>query len=119
MPKTIDALLEDIRLLGEEQFRIVEEVRALAKRTIKPLKEEVKYGGILFSSGHAFGGVFAYKDHVSVEFSQGARIKDSEAVLEGSGKVRRHIKLKAVSEIKTKKLAVYLALAHEAAAGGA
>ncbi len=51
MAKTVQALLEDVRLLNEEQFQIVEAVRTLAKRTIKPLSEEVKYGGILFASG--------------------------------------------------------------------
>ena len=49
MAKTVQALLEDFRLLGEEQFLIVEKVRSLVKNTIKPLSEEVKYGGILFS----------------------------------------------------------------------
>lgn len=33
MAKTVQALLEVIRLLGEEQFQIVEAVRALVKKT--------------------------------------------------------------------------------------
>ena len=115
MAKTVQALLEDVRLLNEEQFQIVEAVRTLAKRTIKPLSEEVKYGGILFASGVQFGGVFAYKEHVSVEFSHGAKITDSERHLEGAGKGRRHIKLRTIGDITVKKLAVYLPLALEAA----
>ena len=115
MAKTVQALLEDIRLVGEEQFQIVEAVRALVKKTIKPLSEEVKYGGILFVSDVQFGGVFAYKEHVSVEFSHGAKITDREGFLEGGGKGRRHIKLRAVGDIKAKKLASYLSLALAAA----
>lgn len=117
MPKTVAALLEDIRLLGEEQFQIVEAVRTLVKKqkTIQALSEEVKYGGILFSSDVAFAGVFAYREHVSVEFSHGARIADTEGFLEGAGKGRRHIKLKTVGDIKAKKLAAYLPLALDAA----
>ena len=119
MPKTVQALLEDIRLLGEEQFQVVEAVRELAKKTIKPLSEEVKYGGILFTSGVAFGGVFAYKEHVSVEFGHGAKIKDDAGFLEGAGKGRRHIKLRNVGNIAAKNLAKYLTLALAAAKSGA
>jgi hypothetical protein len=115
MPRTPQALLDDIRLLGEEQFQLVEAVRKLVAQTIESPSEEVKYGGLLFSCGVVFGGVFAYKEHVSVEFSHGASIPDSDKLLEGAGKGRRHIKLRTVRDISTKKLASYLPLALAAA----
>ena len=52
---------------------------------------------------------------VSVEFSHGAQIVDPEGYLGGSGKGRRHIKLRGVDDIAAKKLAVYLPLAHQVA----
>ncbi len=119
MARTVEAILVDIRLRGEELFQIVEQVRKLTKKTVNPLTEEVKYGGILFSSTHLFGGVFAYKEHVSVEFSHGSMITDTDGFLEGSGKGRRHIKLRSVSDIQAKNLAVYIQLALEAAANAA
>ena len=118
MAKTVQALLEDVRLLGEEQFLIVQAVRELLRQKIEPLSEEVKYGGILFASGVPFCGVFAYKEHVSVEFSQGAKIKDAEGSLEGSGQGRRHIKLRSVDDLAAKKLAAYLPLSLKAAEEG-
>ena len=117
--KSVEALLEDVRLLSEERYETVQVVRALAKKVIKPLSEEVKYGGILFSSGVAFGGVFAYKEHVSVEFSRGAVISDTLGQLEGSGKLRRHIKLASPNDVNAKQLVKYLPLALEAAKGAA
>jgi hypothetical protein len=115
--KSVQSLVEDIRLVSETNYEIVEAVRALVKKTFKSTSEEVKYGGILFSSGVQFCGVFDYKEHVSVEFGSGAKIKDDIGLLEGSGKGRRHLKLKSVAELKGKKLAEYLSLAHQAASG--
>ena len=117
--KTVQALLDDIRLLGNEQYSLVESVRTLVKKTVPSISEEVKYGGILFTSGVQFCGVFAYKQHVSVEFGSGAKISDALGHLEGSGKGRRHIKLHSAKDIKAKDLAHYLPLALEAASSGA
>lgn len=109
--KSVQALLEDIRLVSEQNYQLVEAVRALVKSSFESTSEEVKYGGILFSSGVQFGGVFAYKAHVTVEFGNGAKIIDPFGFLEGTGKGRRHVKLMSVSQIKDKKLAQYLSLA--------
>ena len=112
--QSVLALLEDIRLVSEQNYEIVEAVRGLVKKTIETTSEEVKYGGILFTSGVQFGGVFAYKAHVSVEFRNGAKINDPFGFLEGTGKGRRHVKLLTISQIKDKKLAQYLSLALQA-----
>jgi hypothetical protein len=48
------------------------------------------------------GGVFVYADYVSLEFTKGAFLDDPNRVLEGSGKMRRHIKLQSVDHILAK-----------------
>lgn len=113
--KSVEALIDDFRTLGEAQHAIVQAVRTLLKKQFKNLSEEVKYGGILFTSGVQFCGVFAYKEHVSVEFGHGAAIQDDMGHLEGSGKFRRHLKLTGIEDIKTKQLKEYLLLALAAA----
>lgn len=117
MAKSVQSLLEETRLLGEGQFEIVQAVRSLIHDQFPSVQEEVKYGGILFSSGVQFCGVFAYQEHVSVEFGHGAKIKDNQGLLEGAGKGRRHIKLRDIADIHGKQLATYLELAHQAACG--
>jgi hypothetical protein len=113
--KSVDAFVDDIRLLGDARLEIVQAVRAMVKKKFKPFAEEVKYGGILFSSETQFCGVFAYSGHVSVEFGHGAAIKDNLGHLEGSGKFRRHLKLSTLADIESKQLNQYLALALDAA----
>ena len=115
--KSVETLLQDIRLLSEERYEVMVAVRALLlqNQAFKHCTEELKYGGILFSSGVQFCGVFAYKDHVSVEFGHGASIDDPWGLLEGAGKLRRHLKLRSLDEIQHKRLKSYLVLALEAA----
>jgi hypothetical protein len=109
--KSVQTLLEDIWLVSEQNYEIVEAVRALVKKTFEATSEEVKYGGILFTSGVQFAGVFSYKAHVTVEFGSGSKITDTFGFLEGAGKRRRHLKLMSFAQIKDKKLAQYLSLA--------
>lgn len=115
MTRSVETLLSDIRLLGDMQYEVVQAVRELTRRTITPIEEQVKYGGILFASGVQFAGVFAYTSHVSVEFTRGADIDDPTCMLEGGGKERRHIKLRSVDDIAAANLATYLKLALDAA----
>lgn len=114
--KSVQDLLEDIRLASEQNYEVVQAVRTMVNKTIGTTTQEVKYGGLLLTSaaGVEFAGVFAYKAHVSVEFGNGAKINDPFGFLQGSGKGRRHIKWMTASEIKDKKLAQYLSLALQA-----
>lgn len=114
-PKSIDGLLQEIRLASEEQYQVTDAVRNLVKSTFPQVSEEIKYGGILFTSTVQFCGVFAYTDHVSLEFGHGAKIKDPFGQLEGSGRLRRHLKIRSVAQIESKYLAEYLQLALHAA----
>lgn len=119
MGDPVAALLEEVRFASEERYALMEAVRDLARRTLGPIEEEVKYGGILFASGGVpVGGVFAYAQHVSVEFSKGAAIQDPFGFLEGAGRSRRHVKIRAHEDVRRKHLAAYLVLAHEASGEG-
>ena len=49
-----------------------------------------------------FCGIFSYAKHVSLEFGAGASLPDKLKVLEGEGKLRRHIKLSSAQDIAEK-----------------
>lgn len=66
-----------------------------------------KYGGEVLAldpedDGKFVGGIFTYKDHVSLEFSEGASFNDPEALLEGKGKNRRHLKFQTLENVEAK-----------------
>jgi predicted DNA-binding protein with PD1-like motif len=111
----IDQLLADIRLMNDGHHDTVQAVRALMRRLVPGLTEELKYGGILFGAGD--GAHIAYKDHVNVEFARGAAIDDALGLLEGKGKLRRHLRLSNVADVEGRRLAHYVPLAVAAARG--
>jgi hypothetical protein len=111
----ITTLLQDIRLASETHHHIVEQVRKLILASGADVTEQVKYGGILFSRSKPFCGVFAYAAHVTLEFSHGAALADKHKVLEGQGKLRRHIKLIDAQDIQAKQLGHCVLLAYAAA----
>jgi len=93
-------VLTSAEQLTEEIDGIIEEICPSAGR--RPM-----YGGIVFeleSGNHKtmICGHFVYKNHVSLEFSNGYLLRDPEGVLEGKGKYRRHIKLTGQSDIGDK-----------------
>ena len=71
------------------------------------------YGGFMFAATTRFCGVFAYTEHVSIEFGRGCDLTDPYRVLEGSGKLRRHIKVHTLADIEAKHVRAYIRQAHE------
>lgn len=110
----VEAFLQDVREHRADLFPIVARLRAIVLATGPSITEEVKYGGLLFSCGPSFCGVFPYKAHVTLEFSQGALLADPHGFLSGHGKFRRHIKLETLQDIETRHVAGYVAQAHAA-----
>lgn len=97
----------------DELSDIASAVKALASDIVPGVAFEPKYGGELFVPDPAqpkqfVGGVFVYKDHVSVEFTDGVSLDDPGGFLEGKGKLRRHLKLRTLADIEGKDLASYL-----------
>mgnify|MGYP000686987927 CR=1 FL=1 len=65
------------------------------------------YGGTVIELVKAdpksrIGGFYPYADYVSVEFAKGVVFNDTDGVLEGSGKLRRHVKLRTIGDIEAK-----------------
>ena len=115
MDQKVKNLLDDWEIDNPALYEIASSVRTKILQIADTVDEEVKYGGILFAAPEPFCGIFVYKQHVSVEFSHGAKIVDPHGLLEGKGKGRRHLKLHRLEDVENKHLADYLQLAQKAA----
>ena len=91
-------------------------IKAMVARLCPEARGRAMYGGTIFEREpgefkSGFGGVFCYQNHVSLEFAQGALLEDPAGVLEGKGKMRRHIKLRRLDDIEARQVEDYLSRA--------
>lgn len=97
----IEDYIQDLKTIRATQGDIAESLLALFRKHGPELGEDIKYGGIVFlKEGKIIGGIYSYKDHLSVEFSRGAQFDDPDARLEGSGKHRRHLKFRELEDVQ-------------------
>ena len=104
----VTAFLNDIRLLSEEKSAILQQCRWLIFAIHPRIRERMMYGGIMFSLQEDVAGIFAHKNHVSMEFDSGHLMSDPDKILQGSGKFRRHIKFTTIEQIEQKRLQFFL-----------
>jgi len=101
----VDNFLRDTQALSSGSFEIIMAIRQLFLDASPDLGEDIKYGGLVFlQSATLIGGIFLYKNHLSIEFSNGAQFDDPEKMLDGKGKLRRHLKIFSLSDIENKKV---------------
>jgi hypothetical protein len=86
---------------------ITEKIDAIIAEVCPSAGRRPMYGGTVFElepGNHQslVCGHFVYKNHVSLEFSNGRELRDPNGVLEGNGKYRRHIKLTHPDDIDSK-----------------
>ncbi len=96
-------------LAAEIETRITDMITRLCPEA----RGRTMYGGTMFEhepgvAKTGFCGVFAYTNHVSLEFGRGVELDDVKGVLEGKGKGRRHIKLKSLDDLTGKAVESYL-----------
>jgi len=100
----VQEFLDDLKTQDKEKFLILQTLREIVFSNHVTTRERIMYGGIMFTLEEDFGGLFVRKDHITFEFSSGISMKDPDKLLEGSGKFRRHLKIRTFSDIKAKKV---------------
>ncbi len=106
--KKVQELFNDIEMYHPDKFEILMELRGIVFHHHPQTQERVMYGGIMFSLLNDYGGLFVRKKHISFEFAGGNEFKDPEEILEGTGKLRRHLKIRSLEDIEKKKVSYYV-----------
>ncbi len=99
----VNDFLNDIQSTFPDSFKMIEAIQTIFFEENSKLIDDIKYGGIVFNNANKLvGGIYLYKEHLSIEFSDGASFKDPSNLLEGKGKIRRHLKLHNFDDIQGK-----------------
>ena len=106
--QAVQTFLDEMEVFDAQKYEILQRLRAVVFEANQKVTERMMYGGIMFSLGDDFGGIFAYKNHVSFEFGAGATLADPNQVLEGKGKFRRHLKISSFVDIEQKDVANFV-----------
>ncbi len=82
-------------------IEVAEGLRRLMKKTVKGCTESVNPWRIpTFESNGQMCFFMVVKNHVTFGFIRGTALADPEGLLEGTGKSVRHVKLRAVEDLK-------------------
>ena len=100
----------------DEQAELINRLTTLIEVEAPHLVSRPMYGGLVWEQQPGVAstsviGLFARRDHVTLEFTHGAKLPDPDRHLEGKGGERRHVKLHKLEDIETKKVRSFILLA--------
>ena len=87
---------------------LAQDLRQFLKKETKPTYELVGDSTISLNIGYGFTkkawdcycAIIVYSKHINISFPSGAFLSDPEDLLQGKGKRIRHIKIKALDDVK-------------------
>jgi hypothetical protein len=103
---TIDAFLND-RVLPEHK-PVVALLRTLMRECAPGAREEISYGILMWKRKRALAVVSPTKKDITFAFSRGAEFEDKFDLLQGVGKVSKHVKIKNLKDAPKAALKYYI-----------
>ena len=101
----VQKFLDELGMVDSEKSITLNTMREIVFEVYPQTDERMMYGGIMFSiDKEDFGGLFVRKNHISFEFGNGVSMEDPGKFLEGSGKFRRHLKIRSKEDVTNKKV---------------
>lgn len=79
---------------------LAKNVRQLILDTMPQLNEVVKWGHLVYEGDRKICSIMVHKEHVNLQIWRGAELDDPDSILEGDGKLMRHVKVHSPEEMK-------------------
>lgn len=77
------------------------ELRGLIRKAVPKASESIKWGMPVYERSGLICSIRPSKEYVALQFyTSGTSLRDSDGLLEGTGKRMRHVKIRSKSEIK-------------------
>ena len=94
--------------VAPEHQPTVAALRRLMKKHAPEAKEGITYGILAWKRKRMLAVINPTKKAVTFAFAGGATFSDKHGLLQGAGKVSKHVKIKSVAEINTTALRDYI-----------
>ena len=91
-----------------EQREAVEFLRQLMRECAPDAREVISYGIPAWRRNRVLAVISPTRAHLTFALERGAEIEDSFGLLEGAGKVSKHVKVKRVTDINQEALRNYI-----------
>ena len=95
----VKTVAEYIDGLDDWRLEAVSTLRRLVIEAAPDAKESIKWARPIYEYEGPLCYIAAFKDHVNLGFLRGVDLPDDAGILEGSGKVMRHVKVTSVEAI--------------------
>lgn len=105
----VKRFISDLFSVDIVMAEIVVELYRLFELHNSDFTDKFIYGGVgIYWGDELIGGIYVSRHHVSLVFSDGNKLDDTYKVLEGTGKYRRHIKIRTLDDINSKHCSAYV-----------
>lgn len=102
--QAINSFPEDIKHIARETRKLIYNVLPNAIEVVWVKQKNTGFGTGLKKKTEHFCWLMPASHHVNLGFNYGAELPDPKKLLEGTGKLFRHIKIKSVAQLKDKDL---------------
>lgn len=109
--KTIETFSEDIKNLARETRKLVFDILPETVEVVWVQQKNTGFGTGEKKNTEHFCWLMPATRHVNLGFNYGAELPDPHKLLEGTGKMFRHVKIKSVEQLRDENLITLLRFA--------
>ena len=91
-----------------EHLPIVARLRKMMRERAPEAKEQISYGILMWKQKRGLAVISPTKKDITFAFSRGARFEDKFGLLQGVGKVSKHVKIKYLKDAPKAALKYYI-----------
>lgn len=102
--KAIESFSEEIKNIARQTRQLIYQIFPNVVELVWVKQKITGFGTGLKKKTEHFCWIMPASKHVNLGFNYGAELPDSKGLLEGTGKLFRHIKIKSVEQLSNKDL---------------
>ncbi len=95
----VNAVCPDVRALALQTRALIKEIMPEVVEVPWPRQQVIGYGVGPKKMSEHFCYISVHKDHVNLGFNYGSELPDPDGLLEGSGKLLRHIRIASQDDL--------------------